>query len=119
MSGVLTAAGRLKRARINAGYRTAAKAIRAFGWVGSTYYGHENGDRGMDVADAKKYAEAYGVHWVTLLEGEAPTVAHPKQLIRIIARLTEWIDAEVGAELPLEYEDDIALCRALAGEVRG
>lgn len=45
--GGMEAADRLKQARLDAGFRTAADAYRHFGWIQSTYLGHENGSRGQ------------------------------------------------------------------------
>ncbi len=61
---------RLRSARARAGFETAAKAIRRFGWVKSTTYCHENGLRGLTRHEAKKYARAYGVSIDWLLTGE-------------------------------------------------
>ncbi len=61
---------RLRSARAGAGYATAAKAIRRFGWVKSTTYCHENGLRGLTRHEAKKYAKAYDVSIDWLLTGE-------------------------------------------------
>lgn len=42
----MEASDRLKKARIDAGFRTAADACRQFRWTPTTYMGHENGSRG-------------------------------------------------------------------------
>jgi DNA-binding XRE family transcriptional regulator len=66
---------RLKKARIEAGYESAAKAARAFGWTPSAYTHHENGTRGVSPDLAREYAKAFRkpVEW--LLYGTAPKKA--------------------------------------------
>jgi SOS-response transcriptional repressor LexA len=57
---------RLRRARIEAGYETAAKAAKAFGWKSPAYTHHENGTRGVSPDLAKEYARAFRkpVEWL-------------------------------------------------------
>ena len=64
-----TEVDRLRLARQNAGYETAAAAIRHFRWTKSTTYCHENGLRGLTSSEAAKYAQAYGVSLDWLLTG--------------------------------------------------
>lgn len=61
---------RLKRARLAAGFRTASDAISRFGWRGSTYRAHENGQNHFDAETAGTYARAYGVSAGWLLTGD-------------------------------------------------
>jgi len=61
---------RLKLARVFAGYRTASDALRRFGWKGSTYRAHENGQNNYDAEIARIYGLAYGVGAAWLLTGE-------------------------------------------------
>lgn len=69
---------RLKKARIDAGFPTATAAIDHFGWKGSTYRAHENGQNEFDASTAKAYAKAYGKSPGWLLTGdEPPTAARP------------------------------------------
>ena len=68
---------RLRKARANAGFRTATSAIDAFGWPSSTYRAHENGQNCFNTATAKLYGEAYGVSASWLLLGEE-TIDHKK-----------------------------------------
>lgn len=56
-----TPADRLRRARIDAGYRTATDAARAFGVSRDTYLQHENGTRTYDDDAAKLYARRLNV----------------------------------------------------------
>lgn len=69
---------RLKRARISAGYRTASDAINRFGWRGSTYRAHENGQNHFDAQTATNYARAYGVNAGWLLTGDGAMSAKAK-----------------------------------------
>ncbi|MBS7535084.1 helix-turn-helix domain-containing protein [Ancylobacter sonchi] len=63
-------AERLRRAREEAGYRSAAEAARAFGWNEVTYRAHENGVRGLKREAVDKYAGAFRVSPVWLWSGE-------------------------------------------------
>jgi len=73
---------RLKRARLTAGYRTASDAINRFGWRGSTYRAHENGQNQFDATTATTYARAYGVNAGWLLTGDGAVKALVKSLRR-------------------------------------
>jgi SOS-response transcriptional repressor LexA len=63
-------ANRLKQARIDAGFESAADAARAFGWPEPAYRHHENGTRGYGADAAKKYGRAFKVKpgWLLALE---------------------------------------------------
>lgn len=63
---------RLKKARVAAGYTSASKAARAFGWAESTYLGHEGGTRGLKYDIAEKYARAFKVSLDWLMTGSGP-----------------------------------------------
>lgn len=65
-----TPSDRLRHARIAAGFGRAVDAATQFGWHKSTYYGHENGSRGISAKSAVVYGEAYGVTANWLLYGE-------------------------------------------------
>lgn len=70
-------ADRLKQARIAAGFSTAREAVERFGWTGSTYYGHENGRRGIPAKKLALYARAFNVSAAWLLSGGgAPATIH-------------------------------------------
>lgn len=62
-------AERLKSARIEAGYESAAAAARAMGTPAPTYSGHENGTTDMPRKAAIRYARFYGVSLDWLLTG--------------------------------------------------
>lgn len=72
-----TPSDRLKAARIAAGYRSATAAAQAFGWTESTYLGHENGSRGLQVDAAQRYARAFKVDWAHLMTGSEKGGAAP------------------------------------------
>jgi len=50
---------RLRRARIDAGYRSASSAAKLHGWTISTFIAHENGQNHFDAAQAEIYAKAF------------------------------------------------------------
>lgn len=52
---------RLRAARIEKGYETAAAAADAFGWNRNTYSSNENGNASFSYRRAKEYAAAFGV----------------------------------------------------------
>lgn len=64
-----TSAERLRAARKEKGFESAAEAARNFHWSVSTYSGHENGNRGLKQTAAQKYAKAFGVSPEWLLFG--------------------------------------------------
>jgi hypothetical protein len=63
---------RLREARRARGFRRAIDAIRAFGWPESTYYGHENGNRGISRDQILVYARSFLVEpdWLAYGRGE-------------------------------------------------
>ncbi|MBD8878623.1 helix-turn-helix domain-containing protein [Roseibium polysiphoniae] len=66
---------RLRQARINAGYRSAAAAADAIGVTLSTYTSHENGNRAYSSDTATCYAKGLGVspNWLLFGEGAEHT----------------------------------------------
>lgn len=68
-NAMTTPAERLKAARIKAGFRSATAAAQAFGWTESTYLGHENGSRGLQIDAAQRYSRAFRVSWNHLMTG--------------------------------------------------
>jgi hypothetical protein len=64
---------RLKKARIDAKYRSAADAARRLGIPYPTYAGHENGTRGFDKEQARFYAKSFKVNvlWLVYNMGTA------------------------------------------------
>ena len=63
-------ADRLRTARKDAGFSSAAAAAAARGWTVPTYTSHENATRGFGVDEAKKYARAFRVNagWLLALD---------------------------------------------------
>ena len=51
----------LKKARIEAGYKTSTDAIHNFGWKASVYRAHESGSLEYDIKTAMTYAKTYGI----------------------------------------------------------
>jgi len=73
----MTPGARLKLARIDAGFQTAADAAQRLRVKAPTYYGHENGSRTFQLADAKLYGQLFGVSPYWLLTGEGPKSGGP------------------------------------------
>lgn len=65
-----TPAERLKQARINAGYKSAAAFANEHGFTESTYRSYENTNRELTIEAARQIAEALGVPWKWLLFGD-------------------------------------------------
>lgn len=81
-------AKRLRWARQQHGqYSTPTDAAKGFGWIVSTYLGHENGDRNPSREAAKRYARAYRVRWEWLLDNEGAPSGKPT------VKLVGYIDA--------------------------
>lgn len=92
----LTPNQRLVRAREKAGYQTASEAARAFGWNENTYRSHENGERGLRLDVAARYARQFKCSLFYLLFGiEGPEVlAEYKVPSEIYNKLIGYIDAD-------------------------
>lgn len=65
-------AARLRRARLERGFETAASAADAFGWSRNTYAANENGNAPFSYRRAKEYAAAFGVTADWLYDAAAP-----------------------------------------------
>lgn len=92
-------AQRLKMARERAGFKTATEAARALGVSNSTYSAHENGQNGLKLQYARKYAQKFKVSQSWLLTGEdemAQVVERKVGLIPIVGK--------VSAGAPLDVE---------------
>ena len=63
-------AERLKWARENRGYETAADAAAAMGIPPPTYAGHENGSRGFRADSGERYAQFFAVNFAWLMTGK-------------------------------------------------
>lgn len=109
-----TAAERLAWARRKAGFETAADAVRRYGWVSSTYMGHENGSRNYKGGSAVEYAKAFGVSASWLLTGErngkAQTVAQFMGTVGAGAEVHPYLheDASESIEAPPELPEGSA-----------
>lgn len=66
---------RLRQARLDAGYETAAAAAEAFGWNRNTYASNENGNAPFSYRKAKDYAAALGVSAEWLYDAAGPVRA--------------------------------------------
>lgn len=80
---------RLIWAREKAGYPTAKAAAAAFGWGGSTYSAHENGQNKLKIETARRYATAFRVSLCWLLAGEGKPNGEPHELAGLWERLSE------------------------------
>lgn len=78
---------KLRKARIAAGFKSAAAATEAFGWNVSTYRHHENGTRGFGQDHAKAYGRAFNVSPAWLLGLEANS--EPNSFDKIAALVNE------------------------------
>ncbi|GMA74512.1 hypothetical protein GCM10025880_09290 [Methylorubrum aminovorans] len=69
-----TVHGRLKIARIAAGYATMTSAVRKFEWSNASYRQHENGNRDINLAEIKLYAIAFEADpaWIAFGVGTHP-----------------------------------------------
>lgn len=65
-------AERLRQARIDKGFETAAAAADAFGWSRNTYASNENGNAPFSYRRAKEYAAAFGVRPEWLYDAAGP-----------------------------------------------
>ena len=95
---------RLKKARIDAGYRTAKDAADALGIPYPTYAAHENGSRLYESDVATVYARKFKVPMEWLLTGKGGTVTplakSPLASVPIIGivRAGAWQDINAGDE---------------------
>jgi SOS-response transcriptional repressor LexA len=93
---------RLKKARIDAGYRTAADAARALTVSYSTYASHENGTRDYGADEASTYSRKYKVSVEWLLTGRVANVlspvSSPLATINVIGTIRAgfWQDVDAG-----------------------
>lgn len=68
-------AQRLRQARLDRGYETAASAADAHGWSRNTYASNENGNAPFSYRRAKEYAAAFGVSPEWLYDAAGPMQA--------------------------------------------
>src|SRR6187549_3363499 len=74
-SGMDGRAQRLRQARLDRGFDTAAAAAEAFGWSRNTYASNENGNAPFSYRRAKEYAAAFGVSAEWLYDAAGAMVA--------------------------------------------
>lgn len=87
---------RLKKARIDAGYRSAAQAAKALEVSISTYTTHENGSRDFREDVAQTYAEKFGVDLAWLLLGEHSGQSSPATISELASSMNDGVG--VGEE---------------------
>lgn len=91
-----TIADRLRKARLKAGFESAADAARAFGWELPAYRHHENGTRAFDVEAAKRYGRAFRVNpgWLLALDKveAVPIAAGRERIVEVTGSVAagEW-----------------------------
>ena len=78
-----TQADRLRKARVDAGFETAAEACRRFNWNQPTYTSHENGTRNFRMDSARDYARAYKVDPYWLFDGKILQIKKNKSISAI------------------------------------
>lgn len=96
---------RLKAARKNAGFESAADAARAFGWTESAYRHHENGTRDFGADAARKYGRAFKVLPGWLLGLDNVSQSPPTSPV-LEDRLIVNGSVEAGAWRASEHWDD-------------
>lgn len=100
---------RLKWAREQAGFATAADAARHLGVEVGTYRHHENGTRHFRMPAARRYATAFGVDITWLLTGQGQPKEgvnltpdnRPVQMIPLIS----WVQAGKLAYADIDFDD--------------
>jgi phage repressor protein C with HTH and peptisase S24 domain len=81
-------AERLRQARIDKGFETAAAAADAFAWNRNTYASNENGNAPFSYRRAKEYAAAFGVRPEWLYDAAGPMrPAAEAGLVPVIGRV--------------------------------
>jgi len=84
--GMDNPADRLRRARVAAGFETAAAAAAALGVSQATYSQHENGIRGFPASKAEKYARRFRVtpEWLLYGRGDEPTAKPTSKTVPLV-----------------------------------
>lgn len=112
-----TRAGRLRAARVKAGFQSMAAFARSVGVEEATYRMHEKGDRGFDDR-ARDYAGKLGVSYIWLLHGdvasddpaEARAIAADRRIaIAGLAEAGQWAETDTGDQRPAEEADRIPI----------
>lgn len=84
MTGAMSIHDRLKKARAQAGYDTAAAAAKVFDWNLNTYRSNENGNAPFGRDAAIRYANAFQVRVDWLLQGRGPMKAGARHKVRLM-----------------------------------
>ena len=70
-------AARLRQARLDAGFETAAAAAEAHGWNRNTYASNENGNAPYSWRRARDYGQAFSVRPEWLYDAQGPAAGQP------------------------------------------
>lgn len=82
VAAMQTMGDRLRTARINANYESAARAAEALGVSASTYRAHENGQNDYSPEEAERYARKFGANAGYLLTGQASSASEIKSIAK-------------------------------------
>ncbi len=124
-SAVETPADRLRRARMAAGFETAASAAAALGVSQATYGQHENGLRGFPASKAEKYARRFRVtpEWLLYGRGEDPTAKPTSETVPLVGYVGAgavahyYATGDGGLDYVAAPQD--ATSNTVAAEIRG
>lgn len=95
-------AARLREARLKAGFRSMADAVRAFDWPKETYKAHESGRNGFDTAQARQYGRRYKVSAAWLMTG-TEQADEPETMVPVAEVVGE---VAAGRWLAIDYHDE-------------
>jgi SOS-response transcriptional repressor LexA len=120
----MTAAERLKTARIQRGFETATSAAESFGWKQVTYISNENGYAPFSYKRANQYARAFRVSAEWLYSGKGEMFAKAEQNeYQIVGHINSGGEAcfidQSTTQIPPEYIKLINAKTALAFRVKG
>jgi hypothetical protein len=110
---------RLKRARIEAGYRSARRFALELGIDDTTYRSHEaqpgaSNHRAFNEEWAQRYAEALGVNWMWLLYGDDVAAMQGERAVASVAGVSEAQAAAALRPILEVYEIDTAAAMPIA-----
>lgn len=105
MADESTPGGRLRAARIAAGFSSAAKAAAAMGIGPSTYAGHENGQNNFDAEQAQIYARKFGVSAAHLLFGSKAPTTTKRNRVTTVPDLAIFAGMGGGGMLEVAVDD--------------
>lgn len=100
-----TIAERLTKARVDAGYQSAADAALALGIAYPTYAAHENGSRGFKSEAAVKYAKKFKVTLEWLMTGRGGVAASDKSTAAADIPYAGIVQAGVFFDVDLHTND--------------